>query len=210
MLDARDALCDRLGKPRSTTLHWAANVKRHDERKFVSQALSSLPAAYTFVLVDKSSLHGRHVLGDRVSMYNYAIRRLLERVSWFVDSRHGTAHVTFAHVRRFPYHRLESYLRLLRDAGRKTEIRWRALPHDPRFGTPERRRLLQFADLAAGCLNAAVSPDRFGNVEGSYLEEIAGRLYRRGGADIRSYGLNVVGDRTCIERLPWWDTVSRA
>ena len=57
------------------------------------------------VVVLKKPLTGSGTaLSNPTSMYNYAIRRLMERISWFVDDAGGEASVTFAHVRRRSRH----------------------------------------------------------------------------------------------------------
>lgn len=206
----RDQVCLDLGKPTSATLHWSQNIKAHSDRRHVASLLGGCGAGvFTFVIVDKNSLRGRSMaLSDPAAMYNYAVRRLLERVSWYVHRQHGEAIVTFAHVKRFPYARLTSYLAQLRQGS--TQIRWEALRGDPRITDPTTAHLLQVADLAAGCLASALIPDRFGAVEDAYLLAIWERIHCRPPGDIRSYGLNVVGDPAVLESFPWWSKVPRA
>ncbi len=105
---ARDGMCRGLDKPVDTVLHWSDNIRRHDQRKYVASALGALDfVRIAYVVVDKARLRaGASGLSDHSRMYNYAIRRLLERISWFVDACGGEAIVTFAHVRRFPYEKL--------------------------------------------------------------------------------------------------------
>src|SRR5262249_27266299 len=141
-------------------------------------------------------------LSDPAMMYNYAIRRLLERVSWYVDEHNGEAIVTFAHVRRFPYAKLKRYLKIL--AMQPTEIRWHAF-RKFRIDQPRRVRPLQVADLAAGCLYSALKEDDFGDFEPSYLMELAPRIYVRGSGAVTSYGMNIVGPPAHMaKKYPWW------
>lgn len=186
-------------------LHWAQNIKSHEQRKYIAQQLrgSAPPIALTYVIVCKDSMRpGPTALTDHAMMYNYAVRRLLERVSWYVDARHGEAILTFAHIRRFPYDRLFSYLVALQRTN--TRIKWEALRFPPRLKGQSDARLLQVADIAAGCLSAAMTPDQFDNIESAYLEEIAPLIYTRPPGDVRSYGLNVVGDPVVLQGFPWW------
>ncbi|MBA3655584.1 MAG: DUF3800 domain-containing protein [Actinobacteria bacterium] len=195
-----------LGRPASTVLHWAANVKTHAQRKFVAKSLSETDAVFTNVVVVKNSLIGTgSALSDPIYQYNYAIRRLLERVSWYVDDHNGEAIITFAHVRRFPYAKLNSYVRHLKAMGGATEIRWKAIRRWS-IDQPTNRRLLQMADLVAGCCYSAVRADEFGDHEPGYLMQIAPRIYRRGTGNITSYGFNVVGKPGCMSVYPWWKT----
>jgi Protein of unknown function (DUF3800) len=97
----RDRICARLGKPTTTTLHWAENVKAHSARKFVAGQLAGAPMAVTNVAVIKESMMGSGTgLADAHQQYNYAVRRLLERVSWYVDERGGEAIVTLRRPER--------------------------------------------------------------------------------------------------------------
>jgi hypothetical protein len=199
-----DAINTTLGRPPGATLHWAENVKDHAQRKMVARTLGSLPMAITTVIVMKRALPSRRRLDDTTAMYNYAVRRLLERVSWYLTDRGGQANLTFAHVRRFPYEELEAYLTHLRERGDATEIRWPAFTASPAIDRPERTRGLQLADLVAGCLWAALQADRYGDYETAYLRELLPLVYVRGSGDVASYGMNVIGVRGCMDVYPWW------
>ena len=91
---------------------------------------------------------GTH-LSDPAAMYNYAIRRLLERVTWFVRDHGGETTITFAHIKRFPYAKLRDYLSILQL--QPTEIVWDRIK-STKIDQPSRVKLLQVADLSAGCL----------------------------------------------------------
>lgn len=193
-----------LKRPPGKVLHWAENVKVHSQRKYVAQELERCPATLVNVVVMKKPLMGTGTgLRDPVRQYNYPVRLLLERVSWFVDDAGGEAILTFAHIRRFPYAKLTEYLDLLER--RPTEIRWRAFRGRPRMDQPQRWQMLQMADLVAGCVYAAVRADEYGNYEPTYLMSIAPRVYRRGAGALTSYGFKVVGPPGCVESYPWWN-----
>jgi hypothetical protein len=203
-----DRMNATLGKPPMTVLHWAANVKEHTQRKFVAREIAKLPCILTSVVVVKQPLMGSGTgLSDPAQMYNYAVRRLLERISWYVNERNGEVDITFAHIRRFPYWRLWSYLRLLRAI--PTSIKWGAIPRGPGMDQPLRVRPLQLADLTAGAVGSAVRADSFGAHEHAYLDELIPRIYLRGQAHVDSYGVNVVGPPNyrayMSQTYPWWD-----
>jgi uncharacterized protein DUF3800 len=205
---------DALGKPPKTVLHWAENVKQHSQRKFVARTIGASSATVTNVIVLKEPMLGSGTrLSDASSMYNYAIRRLLERVSWYVDEHNGEAIVTFAHVRRFPYEKLRAYVKVLRR--QPTEIRWKVLRTPFRIDQPLRVRPLQVADLAAGCLNSALKADDYGDFEPAYFMELVPRIYLRGSGHVASYGMNIVGPRNnakeyMAKHYPWWDDFAAA
>jgi len=125
-------------------------------------------------------------------MYLWALRLLLERISWFVDDNGGTeAIVTFAHLKGFKAEKLHDYRTAL-EAGDGVDIRWHLFDGHPfRIASPREVELLQVADTAASALFRAIEPDVYGNTERRYLEELRPKLYRRGNADITSYGLKV-------------------
>jgi hypothetical protein len=133
-------------------------------------------------------------------MYLYAVRLLLERVSWYVDEHGGgPAILTFAHLTRFPALKLHNYRAALVNA--PTEIRWRTFAGHPfRINHPNTIELLQVADSAASALFKAVEPDEFGNTEARYIRELAPKIYRRGAAPVTSYGLKVFPTSECAPR----------
>ena len=130
-------------------------------------------------------------------MYLWAVRLLLERVSWYVrENGGGQAIVTFSHVRRFKIEKLHDYRRALENSD--TKIHWPSLHGHPfRVDAPNSTELLQLADIAASALYRAVEPDEFGNTEQRYLRELRPKLYRRGRALVTSYGLKVFPAAEC-------------
>lgn len=146
----------------------------------------------------------RHITNPDV-MYLWAIRLLLERVSWHLDAQEGDrAIVTFGHVRRFKVQKLHDYRQALQRV--ETAVRWSAFEgHRFRTGTPEKVHLLQFADTAASALFRAVEPDEYGNCERRYLLELRPKLYRRESGNVTSYGLKVFPSTECADggSLDW-------
>lgn len=204
----RDHLCASLGKPTDTVLHWSANVKGHSARKEVASVLGALPLTLCYAIVDKQSFQGTPTgLADSGRVYNYAARRLLERISWLMRDSGGAAYVTFAHVKNFKYAPFRGYLARLRaDTG--CAIHWPSILGTPRIDQPQAKVLLQVADVAAGALAAAVVDDPYGRIEYVYLSLLESRIYRRPPGSILTYGLHVIGmgpkSANCVTRLPWW------
>jgi Protein of unknown function (DUF3800) len=161
-------------------------------------------ATITNVVFSKSRLAGQIPTTGGVAyikqadpMYLYAVRLLLERISWYVTEHGGgPAIVTFAHLRRFPAVKLHNYRQALICS--PTQIRWSAfVGHQFRINTPNNIELLQLADSAASALFRAVEPDEYGNTEERYIRELAPKLYRRGTAKVTSYGLKVFPASEC-------------
>lgn len=201
--DLRNSLCVDLGKPPNTVLHWSENIKTHGARKFVSTTLGGAPITVANVVVHKKSLMGSGTaLTDPDKQYNYAVRRLLERVSWHVDELGGEAIITFAHIRRFPYEKLNAYFDVLKSVGSK--VRWTAI-RKWKIDQPNRIPLLQISDIAAGCTHSAFRPDKFGAYEAEYLMNLVPTIYMRRPAHVSSYGMNLVGSNGCTAEYPWWD-----
>lgn len=204
LITTLDDINSALGKPPGTVLHWAENVKEHSQRKFVSREIAKTPAIITNAVVLKAPMIGTgSALSNAAAMYNYAVRRLLERITWYVGDRGGEAIITFAHVRRFPYQRLNSYLQLL--VSQPTEIRWHTIRSGRiRINQPNRVRPLQIADLAAGAIGSALRQDSFGDYEMAYLRELLPRLYIRRGGNVTSYGMNIIAPQGAMNVYPWW------
>jgi len=198
----RDQLCIDLHKPISTVLHWAENLKKHDQRKYVSRTLGFEDITLSYFVIDKASFGGApRGLGHHERMYNYALRRLLERISWFARDHGREARVTFAHVKNFKYVTLRNYLHVLQ--GIPTQIHWPSLA-SLKIKGPNDYLLLQFADIAAGALSSAICPDPYGSVEVAYLSELAHRIYRRPPGPITTYGLHVMRTNQLLVNQPWW------
>ena len=200
-----------LGRQPHTVLHWAENVRRHDQRKFVASQLAKLPATYLSVILHKESLRGNAPgLTDHNVLYRYMIRRLYERVSWYARSHRGKAMVRLAHVRRFKYQDLHRYLDILRsDPNCSIEWNWFSGRY-PRVDQPATLRALQVADLLAGCVYAAFDRDNFGAYEPAYLQVIAPRLWTGPTRKLHTYGLHLVGTHGCWEAYDWWTEISAA
>jgi Protein of unknown function (DUF3800) len=140
---------------------------------------------------------GATLLRHANPMYLWAIRLVLERVSWYVHAHGGgPAIVTFGHLTRFPTVKLHNYREALELS--PTEIRWHVFQGHPfRVDHPNNIELLQVADSAASALFKAVEQDQYGNREDRYLTALAPKLYRRGTAYVTSYGLKVFPKSEC-------------
>lgn len=131
-------------------------------------------------------------------MYLWAVRLLLERVSWYIrEHGGGSAVVTFAHVRHFKAEKLHNYRSAL-ELTPDVQIHWPAFTgHEFNIGAPDKVELLQAADTSASAIFRAIEPDDYGNVERRYLEELRPKLYRRKAALVTSYGLKVFPESHC-------------
>ncbi|HMK62714.1 MAG TPA: DUF3800 domain-containing protein, partial [Acidimicrobiales bacterium] len=163
----RSQLCSDLGKPTATVLHWRENIKNHSQRKYVAKTLALEQITLIYVVIDKASF-GNNPGGllDHARMYNYAIRRLLERISWFLRDNGAIGHIALAQITNFKYGTLRFYLEILQN--QQTSIAWQSLALPLKIHPTKDRVLLQLADIAAGILGTALWPDDFGAVESAY------------------------------------------
>ncbi len=175
----------------------------HSQRlKAVQDIAASSVSAITNVIVHKDLIGQPMPSGDLAHiahpdpMYLWAMRLLLERISWFVDEAGGDgAIVTFAHLKGFKAKKLHDYRGAL-EASEEVDIRWEVFRGHPfRIASPKEVELLQMADTSASALFKAVEVDPYGNTESRYLAELRPKLYRRSGGKVTSYGLKVFPSR---------------
>lgn len=171
-------------------LHWQ-NFNAHTDRLHAAKSLGQQEwATISSVVVCKRHLLGTSQLNEDQA-YLYTLRFLLERLSWYARDSSATLTYTLAHIVRMQLSKLREYEANLR-AGFDCRIHWSALnPKGGRIDQPKRIEMLQAADLAASATFAAFNPDKFGNVEARYLQELSPRLYRRGCSPVASYGLKM-------------------
>lgn len=205
-----DALSVALGRQPGQVLHF--QKFSHSQRLKAAQDLATFSiGAISNVIICKKQLAQPQPAGNMAyisnpdPMYLWAMRLLLERVSWYIrDNGGGTSVVTFAHVRRFKAQKLLDYRQALEYS--MTNIHWPSFQGHPfRIEAPNKVELLQVADTAASALYRAVEPDEFGNTEQRYLEALSPKLYRRYPGDITSYGLKVFPTSECAQgsNLGW-------
>ena len=178
-----------LGRGPGDQLHWVA-LKKHEQRVHAAKSLGCQEwATISNVIVCKRHLNTRLPDGH---FYLYTFRYLLERLSWFARDSRAILSYTLAHITRpqMTLGELRQYEAALR--AMPTSIEWGALdPKGGKIDQPKRIEMLQCADLAASATFRAFEPDQYGNTEQRYLQELAGRLYRRGAGAITSYGMKL-------------------
>lgn len=208
LLDELDHLVDALGKPSGTTLHWAQNIKYHQQRKVATQRLGALPLRIIYVAVPKASLAG-YLQTSTEGYYNYLARIIVERIALFTrgrsreETRSLTAKVTFARVRGFAPSILQTYLAKVRALDecaywdgfltRQVSVRGQA-----------EERLLQWSDIAAGAFDSAARVDPYGNHELSYLVNLSSRIDRSPQGQVLRWGIKTLGAYDWLTQIPNW------
>jgi hypothetical protein len=190
------ALRAALGRTPGQVVHFR-NLTHPQKIKATQDVAASCCAAITNVIICKRHLFGVGSPGNTAyitrpdPMYLWALRLLLERVSWYIrDHGGGSSVVTFAHIKNFQTQKLHNYRGALENS--LTSIHWSSfVGHQFRFGDMKQVELLQLADSTASALFLACEIDQYGNYEDRYLSNLSPKLYRYGASWITSYGLKV-------------------
>jgi len=171
---------------------------RHEQRLVYVDAISRANLRAVNVLVHKPSLQEQEKFGERYRLYFYAVRYLLERVSWYcrdhrsgADEGDGTLELVFSNRSGMSYAELGEYLARLRDMTGPLDVRidWTVVRADRIVSfSPGRRMGLQIADALAGSFYYAVEASQYGFVEDRYARMLRPVVYRHKSRYI-GYGL---------------------
>ncbi len=182
-------------------IHWK-NLK-HPQKVRYAQIIAALQARIIAVCVHMPSLLEPEIFQERYLLYFYAVRYLIERISWLARDRHnpakwggdGTVQLIFSNRQGMSYNEMRDYLRRLemqKQMGKDIRIEFDKIPID-KLGTqtPGRSMGLQLSDAVAGAFFNAIERDKFGNTEPRYLRTIIPILYRHNNR-CKGYGLKIV------------------
>jgi hypothetical protein len=182
-------------------VHW--KKLKHMDKVHYTQVIAPLPTTLTAVCVHKPSLLAPERFREEYRLYFYAVRCLLERISWLARDLHdpaqrdgdGTTELVFSNRQGMPYERMRAYLRLLarqQQAGEDIRIEFDRVPVGRlRTQVPGASMGLQLADATAGAFFNALERDRFGNTEPRYLETLSPLLYRHE-QNVHGYGFKIM------------------
>ncbi len=196
-----DAVRSEFNLPPRKHVHW--KKLKHPQKVRYAQMMTSLQARIIAVCVYKPALLEPEKFQQRYRLYFYAVRLLLERVSWLARDKHnpskwggdGTVEVLFSNRQGMSYEEMREYLKLLQRqqaAGKDIQIEFdRVSPDNIKTRTAGRSMGLQLADAAAGAFFNALERDRYGNTEPRYVQMMAPLLYRHQGT-LLGYGLKLL------------------
>lgn len=205
IIDLGRSIRETLGQPRNWTIHFAD--MSHQQRIFALKGLASAATQIVTVAINKREiLDKRTFTEEKFRLYFYALRLVLERVSWLCRDtaakkkfKHCRARVIFEHRKHLEPDVLVDYFRTLRSitresswiAARQVDIRihWPAFD-ESLFECAQKSQYagLQMADLSASGFKAALEADRFGNTEHRYAKILVPKVYCRN-SNYLSYGM---------------------
>jgi hypothetical protein len=181
-----DAVRAKLNKPPKKPLHF--RDLKHEHRLPFCEAISRGRIRTIAVLVHKPFIKAPEIFRERYRLYFYAVRFLLERVSWLCrdqrkarDSNDGTAEIIFSNRSGMSYTELCGYLDRLKalPASEKVSIDWNVISSaQVKAFTAGKRMGLQIADAIASGYFYAVQTSQYGHIETRYAVMMAPRVYR--------------------------------
>lgn len=161
------------------------------------------PGRRNNVLESWSSLLEPEKFRERYRLYFYAVRYLLERISWLIRDSHnsdkwggdGTVKLVFSNRQGMSYEEMRDYLRLLKKqqkTGQDIRIDFEKVPIDKLSSRTLGKSMgLQLADATAGVFFNAIEHDKFGNTEPRYIQILKPIIYRNERI-INGYGFKIV------------------
>ena len=173
----------------------------HHKKVRAIEVLSATPiTCFIVALCKRGGLPKGTITADQ--FYNWGVRLLLERLSWYMrDTVGGTSNlsVTVAHTKGYTVSKMHTYVRTLKTI--PTQVAWQHLNTPIRFNSTQVDERLQAADAIASAAGYALEPIHT-VVEPRYLLACRTLLWRRSGA-LTSYGFKMHPTGGCPTAHPW-------
>jgi len=186
-------------------LHW--RDLDHNKKIVVAQLLAAQPFCQVSVGIWKRGISQTSRLTQSDFLYRYAVRFLLERVTWYVDDQGGRVKLAFSNRSRLDPTRLRDYvIRIMGTPG--AQVRPVFDPNDILVRNASQLKMLQVADACTSAVANAFNPDHYGNTRPYYLEKIRHRLYCRAG-HLLNYGLKLLPRGYSADEYPFLSTLVR-
>lgn len=210
-VSAARSLADELKRefsiPAHKPLSWKDHVREHDRRRFVSRKLAELPdLVVTYNYCRKSEVNYGNFVKDRGMFYNYVAGKTYKSILWTArywpngDSR-NTVKTSFGHVRGFDHEATTlPYFKIAVDADPKVPNQ---LERKLAWVDGRKYRESMIADLFAGCLHSAITDDRYGSPEGSYLLNVWPQIRNSGRCAI-PLGLMSIPQNSLVTKFDWF------
>jgi hypothetical protein len=189
-------------------VHW--KKLKHQQKIRYAQMVAGLRARVISICVCKPSLLEPEKFQERYRLYFYAVRHLLERVSWLARDTHdpgkwggdGTVEVLFSNRQGMSYDEMRAYLRHLKTqqgSGQDVRIDFGLVPPENiATQAPGKSMGLQLADAVAGAFFNALERDPYGNTEPRYAQTMSPILYRHAGAS-HGYGFKILPKEATVD-----------
>jgi hypothetical protein len=187
--EIKETIWTSRGQKAPRLLHW--QERKHQHRLAMAGIWSSKPITASFVGICKRFLNPDAMLHqDSDYLYRYAIRFLLERISWYVHEQGGSVDdLVLSNRARLDKNDLVTYIsKAMSQSG--SQIRPVFDLSRVKVSNPELLDMLQVADHFVSAAGNAFNPNEYGDVQPFYLERLKSRLYRRQGK-LASYGLKL-------------------
>ena len=183
-----------LGKSDKKPLHF--RDLKHEQRLPFVAAIAEAELRTISVLIHKPSLQEPEKFQERYRLYFYAVRLLLERVSWYCrdhktphDKGDGSVRIVFSNRSGMSYNEMGEYLTRLQKDFSDVRIDWSIVKLDNITAYSAGKRMgLQIADAVASSFFYAVQPTQHGFTEDRYARMLKPVVYHREGR-YRGYGL---------------------
>lgn len=181
-----DDVRSQLGRPPKSPLHF--RDLKHEQRLPFVNLISKADLRVVSVLVHKPSLKEPEKFRERYRLYFYAVRYLLERVSWYCrdhktghDGGDGSADLVFSNRSGMSYDELRDDLTLLHSQTGWFDVRieWAVINVNQISAfSPIKRMGLHIADAVASSFFYAVQPSRYGFTEDRYARLLKAVIYQ--------------------------------
>jgi len=185
-----------LGRPPRKPLHF--RDLRHEHRLPFVDRIAKAPLRAVSVLIQKTALREPEKFRERYRLYFYAVRYLLERVSWYCrdhrttrDGGDGQCQVLLSNRSGMSYDELRKYLSHLKENTGPFDVRidWSVVDADLVEAHGSGRLMgLQIADAVASSFFYAVERTRLGFTEDRYARMLRPVVYHHGNR-YSGYGL---------------------
>lgn len=182
--------------PKKKPLHF--RDLKHEQRRFYAGQIGLSKVRCISICIYKPDLVSPENFQNQHRLYFYATRLLVERVSWLCrdakrkqDVGDGSVRLVFSNRSSLNYEGLAKYLESLKskvdyraDLSVLARIRIETYSSGKRMG-------LQIADAIASSTFYALEPNRYGQVECGYIDELKSRFYRHENL-LYGYGLKIM------------------
>jgi hypothetical protein len=191
-----DEVRAQLKHPDLVPLHF--RKLKHEHRLPLVSRIAKADLKIVSVLVNKPMIVETEKFRQRNVLYFYAVRYLLERVSWYCrdhktshDSGDGTADVIFSNRGGMSYVEMKAYLEKLKGQTSLFDVRvdWSIIKSEQITAFAHEKRMgLQIADAAASSFYYAVERSSHGFTEDRYIRILKPVVYQNKG-QYKGYGL---------------------